>query len=222
MNSATSAQSRILVTGNCDFAKELSFVLRASHVTLPVQRRLSCAAPRAVLVIAASDDDAITVVRLHRSLWQKLAIKQTRWIIVAENERHANSIRRQDVYGRIRGGETFHKWSDRYAILTRKNGLTAILDSIDRLKPMWRRTWETHDCGIQAIQSLKRGLEIAVQTNDYTGQRDLLRNLPALTWECFCDHDHANRIRGWLARDEICPAWFGEGIEVLSQLTNGS
>jgi hypothetical protein len=176
-----------------------------------------CDSPSLLLVLSSADTGS-TLARRHRAIWRMVGVRRLKWVVVAESKLQAEEARKQDVYGRLNGGETFGKWADRYAIVTRQQGLMSIAQSSNRLKAMWRSTWERHDAGIQALVELQRRISEALLKKLSLGRHELVQNLPHLVWECFCGHAQANKIRDWLARDENCHAWLEEGKRLIAQL----
>jgi hypothetical protein len=220
---------RIIAAGVGSYARTLVEILGAEHVMLdedkskcaPVSFKAEDGDRCAIVVVLSASDGGSTVVRYHRAIWKTVPVRQAIWLIVTENQDQANEICHQDVYGRTTGAESFGSWHKCYGIIPRIDGLRMILEGMTHLKPILRSTWQRCDTGAQTVDELLRRIEAAITHKPSASSRELMEDLPALHWECFCDHPQANKIRRWMARDKKCTAWLSEGRTLLAELVAG-
>jgi hypothetical protein len=210
-----------VVVGDGCYARVLAQVLGAAYLCVDMDPGIGKLQHKvqddvAAVVVLPFGVSGPWFVRLHRRLWAGLNASKLRWLLIAETRDQAETVRQQDIFGRLDGTETVAKWGDCYPVVTRESALSAILGSIQDSRPIYRSTWTRHDTGMTIISEMRRRILTAASDSSEVSPQHLFKDLPPLAWDCFCSHEKANRIRKWLADDNVCHASWRQGSELLS------
>lgn len=168
------------------------------------------------------------IIRWHADAWQCNSLRQARCGIICFDHEQANDLRARNVFGRTDSPEeSFANWSRYIAIIQASASLSHILKRMHELIPLPIQTWTRKAREASIIPAVVT----ALKDRDKAGLSAILSVAACQDWDAICPsvsefgdhHEHADRIRRWLASVTrgVTPPW-DEGMALFNALTNES